>query len=444
MNNSDQSFELIRKSRKLYFEKGSLRRYCLRDEIANSWIKFNLLKNQDLELTNSFSKKSKALKIVSDNVSKLLEKYNYKVYILLDNEHVYDFSFEKTREYYSTGSEIAFKLKKDFTVFKEEHISEKFDDSFTHGFFIKEEGSVEYILGIYGSYENYSEERIKEIKSLIHKEFVNQKNKKSLYNFINYEKKYHQISHHYLPVVLIGNSGTGKKYFVRKVHEKFYSNRKLIILECKDVVDIDEYLNIKRKALLYLKNIEWLTYRNQVKLASYIDSKLVNSNATKSSNKHNIALYISSTKEAINEVRKDWIDRRLLTRLTANNLYFKPVNKYNNNRVIQIIENETNRLLTDQSKAIIEEFSWENNWNDVKKMIEYINEHLNKLEIDLIDLPKFISDRTPEIPTIKEAEKDLIKRSLKVFDENITLTSKALGVSRSTLYRKIKEYDLTE
>lgn len=108
-----------------------------------------------------------------------------------------------------------------------------------------------------------------------------------------------------------------------------------------------------------------------------------------------------------------------------------------------MIETETNRLLTDQSKAIIDEFSWENNWNDFKKMIEYINEHNNKLEIELVDLPKFILDRKPEIPTIKEAEKILVKRSLKVFDENVTLASKALGVSRSTLYRKMKEYDLS-
>lgn len=444
MDNSDQSFELIRKSRKLYFEKGSLRRYCLRDEIANSWIKFNLLKNQELELTNSFSKKSRALKIISNNVSKLLEKYKYKVYILMDNDHIYDFSFKKTREYYSTGSEIAFKLKKDFTVFKEEHISEKFDNSFTHGFFIKEEGSVEYILGIYGSYEDYSEDRIDEIRSLIHEEFINQKNKKSLYNFIDYEKKYHQITHHYLPVVLIGKLGTGKKYFVRKVHEKFYSNRKLIIIESKDIVDIDKYLKTKTKTLLYLRNIEWLTYKNQVKLASYIDSKLVNSNPSKISNRHNILLFVSTTDEVINQGKQEWVDRRLLTRLTANNLYFKPVKKYNNNRLFQIIENETNRLLTDESKDIIGEFSWENNWNDVKKMIEYINENLNKLEIDLLDLPKFITNRNPEIPTIKEAEKDLVERSLKAFDENITLAAKALGVSRSTLYRKIKEYNLTD
>ena len=76
-------------------------------------------------------------------------------------------------------------------------------------------------------------------------------------------------------------------------------------------------------------------------------------------------------------------------------------------------------------------------------MIEYINENSNKLEIELVDLPRFISDINTEIPTIKEAEKRLIKKSLKVFDENVTLASKALGVSRSTLYRKLKEYNLS-
>jgi transcriptional regulator of acetoin/glycerol metabolism len=443
MDNSDRSFELIKKSRKLYFEKGSLRRYCLRDEIANSWIKFNLLKNQDLELTNSFSKKGRSLKLVSESLSKILEKYNYKVHILLDNDHIYDFSFKKTREYYSTGAEIAFKLKKDFTVFKEEHISEKFDDSFTHGFFVKEEGSVEYILGVYGSYKDYSEVKIKEIRNLIHEEFVNRNNKKSQHNFIDYEKKYSGISHYYLPVVLIGDSGTGKKFFVRKVHEKYYSKRQLKIIDCKEVIDINEYLNIKSNCLLYLKNIEWLTYKNQVKVATYIDSKLVNSETNNTSNKHNITLFFSATKVAIEEVKKEWIDRRLLTRLTANNIYFKSVRNHNSKRLFQIIENETNRLLTDQTKEIIREFSWENNWNDVKKMIEYINEYSNKLEIELVDLPKFIADRNAEIPTIKDAEKKLIKKSLKVFDENVTLASKALGVSRSTLYRKLKEYNLS-
>lgn len=442
MNNSDQSFELIKRSRKLYFEKGSLRRYCLRDEIANSWIKYNLLKNQDLELTNSFSKKGKALKLVSDNLSKILEEYDYKVYILLDNDHIYNFAFKKTREYYSTGAEIAFKLKKDFTVFKEEHISEKFDDTFTHGFFIKE-GSVEYILGIYGNYENYSKTRINEIKDVIHKDFVDGKKRKKQYNFIDCEKKYNQISHHYLPVVLIGKTGTGKKYFVRNIHKKFYLKRQLKIIECKDIIDIEEHLNCKSKTLLYLKNIEWLTYKNQIKLAGYIDSKLVNSNVNKSSDKHNLILFISTKVEAIEDGKKEWVDHRLLTRLTANNIYFKSVNRYNTNKVFQIVENETNRQLTDQSKEMISEFSWENNWNDLKKMIEYINEHSNKLEIELIDLPKFLSGRNPEISTIKEAEKNLVKRSLKVFDENVSLASKALGISRSTLYRKIKEYDLS-
>lgn len=444
MDNSKNSFDLIKKSRELYFDKGSLRRYCLRDEIANSWIKFNLLKNHDLELTNNFSEKGSKLKFISRSVTDTLKKYNYKIYILLDNNHIYDFSFKKTREYYATGAEIAFKLKKDFTVFKQEHISDKFDDSFTHGFFIKEEGSTEYILGIYGNYCDYSETKINEVKRIIHNKFVERNNKNSTLNFIDCENKYKEIVHHYLPIVLIGESGTGRNYFVQYLLKKKSPKSKLKIINCKDVEDIKDHLKVKSKTLLYLKNIQWLSYKNQIKLATFIDSKLVNSNRDKTSIDNTLTVIASTTKAVIEEENKGWIDGRLLTRLTANKLYFRPVNKFNDKRIFKIIEVETNRKLKEETKDILTEFSWENNWNDVKKLIDHINENSSGLEIDVYDIPKFLLQRKPKITTIKEAEEKLIRRSLKVFDENITLTSKALGVSRSTLYRKMKEYDIRD
>ena len=443
MADSGKAFDLIRKSRKLYFEKGSLRRYCLRDEIANSWIKFNLLKNQDLELTNSFSEKGSKLKKISISISNVLKDYNFKIYILLDHNHIYDFSFKKAREYYATGAEIAFKLKKDFTVFKEEHISEKFDKAFTHGFFIQEKGSVEYIIGIYGEYSDYSDERIEAIRKIINKTFAKKDETRPGYNFINCEKKYKEISHHYLPIVLIGETGTGKNYFVQYLDKNVFPKSQLKVLECKDIVDISLHLKVKAKTLLYLKNIEWLTCKNQIKLATFIDSKLINSSLNKTSNRSNLMIITSMSSMGITQEKSGWLDHRLLTRLTANKLYFKPVNRYNKKRIREIIEAETNRGLKEETKEIMDDFSWENNWNDLKKMIDKINENSNALAIEIHDIPKFLRQRKPEITTIKAAEKKLIIRSLKVFDKNVTLTSKALGVSRSTLYRKMKEYDLS-
>jgi len=46
-----------------------------------------------------------------------------------------------------------------------------------------------------------------------------------------------------------------------------------------------------------------------------------------------------------------------------------------------------------------------------------------------------------ELPTLEEAEKQLISRALKEFDGNRRKTAKALGISERTLYRKLKDID---
>jgi transcriptional regulator with PAS, ATPase and Fis domain len=50
-------------------------------------------------------------------------------------------------------------------------------------------------------------------------------------------------------------------------------------------------------------------------------------------------------------------------------------------------------------------------------------------------------DDEEDLPTLEEAEKQLISRALKEFDGNRRKTAKALGISERTLYRKLKDID---
>ncbi len=50
-------------------------------------------------------------------------------------------------------------------------------------------------------------------------------------------------------------------------------------------------------------------------------------------------------------------------------------------------------------------------------------------------------DTDDELPTLEEAEKQLISRALKRFDGNRRKTAEALGISERTLYRKLKDID---
>jgi DNA-binding NtrC family response regulator len=52
------------------------------------------------------------------------------------------------------------------------------------------------------------------------------------------------------------------------------------------------------------------------------------------------------------------------------------------------------------------------------------------------------SSRDGDIATLEEIEKNHIQHALKRLSGNITRTAKVLGISLSTLKRKIKDYDL--
>ncbi len=51
------------------------------------------------------------------------------------------------------------------------------------------------------------------------------------------------------------------------------------------------------------------------------------------------------------------------------------------------------------------------------------------------------TDEPDELPTLEEAEKQLISQALKRFDGNRRKTAQALGISERTLYRKLKDID---
>jgi DNA-binding NtrC family response regulator len=61
-------------------------------------------------------------------------------------------------------------------------------------------------------------------------------------------------------------------------------------------------------------------------------------------------------------------------------------------------------------------------------------------ESDIEDEPE-PTDEPDDLPTLEEAEKNLISQALKRFDGNRRRTAQALGISERTLYRKLKDID---
>ena len=60
----------------------------------------------------------------------------------------------------------------------------------------------------------------------------------------------------------------------------------------------------------------------------------------------------------------------------------------------------------------------------------------------VLDLPEKRNSQEKNIPTILEMESTVIRNAVFQLHGNLTGTSKALGIGRATLYRKLKQYNI--
>jgi DNA-binding NtrC family response regulator len=121
--------------------------------------------------------------------------------------------------------------------------------------------------------------------------------------------------------------------------------------------------------------------------------------------------------------------------------------------------------ISSAAKYLLLEYDWPGNVRQLKNAIIYaMNVHKNGI-IKPNDLPALIKDSlkddasqqsatglhlikdgrtTNQVQSIREIEKEIIREVLAKKGYCISRAAESLGFSRATLYRKIKEYNLSE
>jgi len=441
MNYEKLEFDKIEKAKDLYFNTGSLRRYALRSEIANSWIRYNLFKSKTIKYIDKKDRKNISVKIYLKKLEDEIKKMNFRIYLVVDDQNIITSLYDENEKFYSTGAEISNKIKEDYTVFKNEHISEMFFNKFTHGINIKKDDKYFITIGIEGDMGYYSIDKINAIKKMIDEIYIDENiNDRSL-EFLDYRKICENININ-MPIFIKGESGVGKYSLVKYIWEKYYNDYSLKVVNCSRIKDIEKYFNVRSKTMLYFEKLELLEFSEQVKLVKIIESKQVYTDNEKYRDSNNIFMIISMDNLVDNLKRNDLIRERLLTRLTTNSIALKPLIEYERKTIIEFFELNVNSIIADNVIDFIFELKWKNNFHDLKRLIGILNNKKIDTIIELNDLPISLFEESFKITTLKEAEKKLIERTILEYDKNISLCAKSLGISRSTLYRKINEYQI--
>ena len=277
-------------------------------------------------------------------------------------------------------------------------------------------------------------------------------------------------------VLITGENGTGKELIAKMIHR--YSPRAAETLIIVDMGAVTETLfeselfgHVKgaftdAKAdrsgkfeaadggSLFLDEIGNLSYPLQAKLLSALQTRHITRVGSNKSISVDIRLISATNKNLFKSVKKGEFREDLLYRINTIHLEVPPLRERRED-IPQLADFFLRRLarkygksdlkLGEKTLCKLESYAWPGNVRELEHAIEKAVILSDNQELQ----PNDFYMRTPyetsfvvESFTLEEMEKNLIEKALRKYDNNISAVAAELGISRPTLYSKIRKYEL--
>lgn len=286
-------------------------------------------------------------------------------------------------------------------------------------------------------------------------------------------------------VLIQGESGTGKELFARAIH--FHSNRSkgpFIPINCAAIpeqlleselfgYEEGSFTGSKRggktgkfelanKGTLFLDEIGDMPIHLQTKLLRVLQEYMIEKIGGKDPIPIDVRIIAATHQNLEQKVLEGAFREDLFYRLNVIPLNIPPLRARKEDIIILVKEllDKCNRKLekhiTDIDRDVLEIFmnyQWPGNVRELENTVEYavnmctgdvIKERDLPNRFRQVDIPP-VAMKAESIMTIKELEIREIKKALHYYGNTkqaISKAAQALGMSRATLYRKIKEYHL--
>ena len=277
-------------------------------------------------------------------------------------------------------------------------------------------------------------------------------------------------------VLITGENGTGKELIAKMIHR--YSPRAaetLIIVDMGAVTETlfeselfghvkgaftdakaDRSVNFEAADVgsLFLDEIVNLSYPLQAKLLSALQTRHITRVGSNKSISVDIRLISATNKNLFKSVKKGEFREDLLYRINTIHLEVPPLRERRED-IPQLADFFLRRLarkygksdlkLGEKALCKLESYAWPGNVRELEHAIEKAVILSDNQELQPNDFYMRTPDETSfvvESFTLEEMEKILIEKALRKYDNNISAVAAELGISRPTLYSKIRKYEL--
>ena len=277
-------------------------------------------------------------------------------------------------------------------------------------------------------------------------------------------------------ILVTGENGTGKEMLAREIH--LLSNRKKETLVPVDMGAITETLfeselfghvkgaftdaradrpgkfEVANKGTLFLDEIGNLSYHLQAKLLTALQRRSIVRVGSNTPIPVNIRLICATNRDLQEMVQKGDFREDLLYRINTIHVEIPPLRERPED-IVPLTEiflskytkiyGKTAMCLSLDAKEKLKAQPWFGNIRELEHTIEkaVIIAERSVLDGNDFDFPRAKKKPvTKEATTLDEMEYNMIKNAMDKYSGNLSLVASQLGISRQTLYNKIKRYEL--
>ncbi|MBA3005385.1 MAG: sigma-54 dependent transcriptional regulator [Proteobacteria bacterium] len=276
-----------------------------------------------------------------------------------------------------------------------------------------------------------------------------------------------------IPVLITGDSGVGKDVVAHAIHDRSpRSHNPIIIKNCaslqKELARSELFGHLKgsftgasqsqdglmsyaHESTLFLDEIGDLPLDVQASLLRVLETQRYRRVGEKEECQVDIRFLFATNRNLAEEVQAGRFNEALFHRINAFHIHIPPLNERKEDLPLLVDyfltalspEGATYRMVQNAMDCMLS-YDWPGNVRELRNVIErsiILSENGIITERCLpLELVKSSGGSEASI-TLESVEKQHILKILDFYDGNRSKTAEALGVSRKTLYRKIKDYD---
>jgi len=284
-------------------------------------------------------------------------------------------------------------------------------------------------------------------------------------------------------ILIVGESGTGKELFARAIHSVSRPDGPFIALNCaaipQSLIESELFgyesgsftgatskgktgkIELAEGGTLFLDEIGDMPLELQAVLLRVLEDKQIMRIGGNSYKKIDVRFIAATNQNLLKLIREGKFRKDLYYRISILNLHIPPLRKRRQD--IDLLVDffvkkhcEDNHLpipkITKDSRELLRSYSWPGNVRQLRStLISAICLSSNGyiLPEDLLSFLSESPDSSPvesdikDLKTMADFERLAIIKTMREQNNNITRASEVLRISKSTLYRKLREYNLT-